>query len=152
MNCAENIGICRVELEEELYDPDEYTKRQLIRKLVYRDSENTFNNCMSEKRRAIPAFKKYSKLAVTRKDTQFIGLDENSKWIIISPITKDDFEEIQKFTKDLFIEFVVSKPTFCNLVRHVLEHGKTKSEESDIINEYKCLIGEFYDIECIGRA
>lgn len=152
LNCAENIGICRVELEEELYDPDEYTKRQLIRKLVYRDSENTFNNCMSEKRRAIPAFKKYSKLAVTRKDTQFIGLDENSKWIIISPITKDDFEEIQKFTKDLFIEFVVSKPTFCNLVRHVLEHGKTKSEESDIINEYKCLIGEFYDIECIGRA
>lgn len=147
LDCKENISICMVELNDKLYTPDIYTKKQLIKNLVYRDSIITFGKSMSIIRKAIPAFKEYSKIAVTLKNLPFIGSDEKSKWKIISPITKGDFEEIRKFTKDAFIEYIVGKPTFNNLVAYVFEHGQMKNEKGDIIDEYKRLIGEFYDGE-----
>ena len=50
-----------------------------------------------------------------------------------------------EYSKEAFIEFIVKKEVFDNLVEYVLENGKEKCSKNQIIEEYKKLIGEYYD-------
>ena len=142
----ENIQIYEVRLDNELYSPDDYTKKQLIQRLVYRNSGINYGNSMNIMRRSIPAFQDYSKLAVEFKKIYFLGVEGKSKWNIISPISLDDFEKIKDFSKASFVKFVMDKQVFENLVNYVFEYAKIKSSKDDIVREYKRLIEEFYDI------
>ena len=150
MDCEKNISIYKVRLDDELYIPDEYTKKQLMQRLVYCDSEITYGNSMNIMRRSIPAFQEYSKLAVTlEKNIFFLGIEGHSKWNIISPISLDDFEKIRNLSKDAFKKFVMDKQAFKNIVDYVVKHGKIKSSKEEIFCEYKRLIEEFYDINLV---
>ena len=147
LECENNIGICIVRTDDELYVPDNYTKKQLIKGLIYRDTGIMCSGSMNIMRRAIPAFEEYSKLAVMLKNVFGIGTDKSSKWKIISPISLDDFEKMHDFSKESFVEYVVTKPIFDNLVDYVVKNGKKQNSKEVIIDTYKKLIREFYDIE-----
>lgn len=146
-NCEENIGICVVKTDDELYTPDSNTKNQLIRRLVYREGDSLYSSSINIMRMSVPAFKEYSKLAVRLDNIFFIGGDKHSKWNIISPISLEDFEKIHDFSKELFIESVITKTVFDNLADYIVKHGKIKNSKQVIVEEYKRLIGEFYDTE-----
>ena len=50
-------------------------------------------------------------------------------------------------SKEHFIEYIVNQKLFSNLVQYVKENGKyPKQDEKVIIEEYKKLIGEYYDL------
>lgn len=98
-------------------------------------------------RRAIPAFNEFSELAVELKDIFFISGAEYSKWKIISPITYEDNKKIKEYSKESFVDYIINKNVFVNLVQYVKKHGKYKEqEESIIIDEYKRLIEEYYKV------
>lgn len=97
-------------------------------------------------RKAIPAFDEFAKLAVEIKNI-FIRGGEFSRWKIISPITFNDNKKINEYSKEHFIEYIVNQKLFSNLVQYVKENGKyPKQDEKVIIEEYKKLIGEYYDL------
>lgn len=141
---TEEFCICKVYLNEELYSPDPEIRKILINELVYQERGVSYpNNCIM--RRAIPAFSTYSKLAVRVERINLIGRKRKSKWNIISPISMEDAKKMGEYSKEAFIEFIVKKEVFDNLVEYVLENGKEKCSKNQIIEEYKKLIGEYYD-------
>lgn len=141
---GEDLGICLPRIDDELYEPDKYTETCLIKNLVH--NGGWFRNGMSNMRRAIPAFAKYSKLAVELKDIYFVSGAEYSKWKIISPISLKDSKKMGELSKEAFVEFILNQTPFNNLVKYVVEHGKIKESEEVIVNEYKRLIADYYSI------
>lgn len=145
---GDNIWLYTARTDDRLYHPDEYTKTTLIRKLVFRNTGVISSNTINKRRRAIPAFEEFSGLAVDLKDIPFIGTEGRSKWNIISPISLEDSEKINEFSKEAFIDFIVTQTVFSNLVDYVVEHGKSESSgEETVISEYKRLIQAYYEIE-----
>lgn len=140
------IGICTVRLDNELYCPTSYTKKHLIQKLVYTNAGNILKNTMYVMRRAIPAFDEFSALAVDLKDILFVGIEEFSKWKIISPISLNDKKIIDQCSKETFVEYIINQEKFEKLILYVTEHGREKSSKEDIIEQYKKLIGDYYNI------
>lgn len=147
LDVEEEIGICVVRTDDELYSPDAYTKQQLIRGLVYRESGITYGSFKNVMRSSIPAFKEYEVLAVKLKNQFLMGGDNHCKWKIISPISLEDFKKIRDFSKDSFIEYIITRPVFSNLLDYVIDNGRTKNSKAVITVAYKKLIDEFYDIE-----
>ena len=98
-------------------------------------------------RSSIPAFKEYEVLAVKLKNQFLMGGDNHCKWKIISPISLEDFKKIRDFSKDSFIEYIITRPVFSNLLDYVIDNGRTKHSKAVITAAYKKLIDEFYDIE-----
>ncbi len=144
---SEILSICTINTNDNLYNPNDFTKKILLRKLVY-DSKckNIYNNNMYIMRRSIPAFEEFSKLAVNLKGVLFIGHEGYSNWNIISPISLNDVDKVAELSKDAFIEYVCSQATFKNIVEYTINHGKIASDETTIRNEYKRLIEAYYDM------
>lgn len=141
-----DLGICMVNLGDDLYQPDEHTRECLIRSLVYRNEGVYLSSGMNVMRRAIPAFEEFAKLAIELKDIFFVSGAEHSKWKVISPITIEDAEKMREYSKESFVEYIVKQGTFLNLVQYVLKHGKYQVEEITIIEEYKRLISVYYEL------
>lgn len=145
LNADERIAICRNLNINELYNPNDYTKSQLISDLVFDEKRDQYYPD-SIMRRSIPAFNEFSKLAVDTRGLYFIGYNDYSKWNIISPISLKDSEKINEFSKEAFVNYIIEQPVFENIVQYVSEHGKEKSSKEVIISEYKRLTERYYDI------
>lgn len=144
LNSDKRIDICKVTNINELYEPDEDTKIKLIKELVFDGKEQRHNSDFIM-RRAISAFKDFSKLAVDIGELHFIGFNTYSRWHIISPISLKNAEKINEFSKEAFVNYVIEQPVFENIVQYVFEHGMEKNSKDVIINEYKRLIECYYD-------
>lgn len=105
-------------------------------------------------RAMIPAMKEYEVLATDGIISRWvigtmIELEQKIPYII-SPISKNDEQERQKCQKEQFIEYITSKPEFDNIVEYVKEHTifpETPPKKDDIVEKYKELIGEYYDLK-----
>lgn len=140
------VTICRVNISDELYVPDNYTRETLIKDLVYNNKKSNLVSGYFINRRSIPAFKEFEKLAVDLSYINFIGYHQYEKWNIISPITLENSLKIKSYPKNVFVDYIINQPLFNNLVQYVEEHGKIKSTKEIIIEEYKRLIGDYYDV------
>lgn len=140
------IELCTVNLDETIYTPDEYTRKQLIRKMVYTKNEDSFE-VVFKTRRSIPAISSYEKIAVELRNIIGIGFEYRSKWNIISPISAEDFEKINSFSESGFVEYITSKKLFDNLVDYTMKYKKEKDVSREIvIKEYEKLIREYYSL------
>lgn len=147
LDVNKKLNICKVNLSNEVYEPDQYSRKRLLENLVYKENEIGYRIGSNIMRRAIPAFNEFSELAVELKDIFFISGAEYSKWKIISPITYEDNKKIKEYSKESFVDYIINKDVFVNLVQYVKKHGKYKEqEESIIIDEYKRLIEEYYKV------
>ena len=93
LRLIKKLMLCTVNLNEEIYEPDEYTRKQLIRKLIYQKVVGLYNSAFKT-RRAIPAFNSYEKIAVELRNIIGIGFDCRSRWKIISPISLESAKKI----------------------------------------------------------
>ncbi len=139
------VAICKVS-NDDLYHPDEYTKKQLIESLVYGNESHYMSNGRFIARRSIPAFDDFSKLAVKLQDIYCLGYNELGKWNIISPISLEDSKKIKGLSKPDYVDYITNQETFEKLVRYVFEHSKDGVNQETIIREYKRLIECYYDI------
>ncbi len=135
-----------VNLTDKLYSPDKNTRKQLIKKLTSNVSKRIQSLSDFTMRRAIVAFKDYENIATKLKDLKFIGLEMTSKWYIISPISLTDKEKLDELSKEAFVDYIISKDIFNNIVEHVLENSKIKNNsKKNIVDCYKKLIAEYYE-------
>ena len=141
------IELCTVNLNREIYEPDKYTRKQLIRKLVYQKVGGLYNSGFKT-RRAIPAIDSYEKIAVELRNIIGIGFDCRSKWKIISPISLEDAKKITDFSEGGFVEYITGRNTFKNLVDYTMENRKEKDtgNREAVIEDYKRLIQEYYNL------
>lgn len=145
LKCKENLEICVAVIDDELLEPDDYTRKQMIKKLVCDESCKVLYNTRNIMRCAIPAFNDYPNLAVTINNIPFISKSDSVKWYIISPISLNDYAKSRELSKDAFMEYIINQITFNNVVDYVFEHGKYHCNKENIINDYKRLINEYYD-------
>lgn len=143
----EDVCICKINLNNDLYSPDQYTKEVLLKKLVHDTLNQKFRSSIYNMRLAIPAFKEYENLATKISNLFFIGVEHFAEWYIISPIAKSDYPKIFEMTEDAFVEYILSKETFVNIIEYVLKNKKIDTtSKDDIIGNYKKLISEYYNI------
>lgn len=141
------VCICKVNISDDLYSPDQHTKEILLRKLVCNTLNQKFRRSIYDMRLAIPAFKEHENLATKIHDLFFIGIEHYAKWYIISPISKLDYPKIFEMTEKAFINYITTKETFNNIIEYVLKHKKNDTTtKEDIITSYKKLICEYYYI------
>lgn len=145
LDTDKQIYICKVSKINKLYEPNDYTKRQLIKELVF-DDKHTIYHSGFMMRRSIPAFNDFSKLAVNIRGMRFIGYNNLGIWNIISPISLKNSEKVNEYAKESFVNYIIEQPIFENIVQYVFEHGMEKNSKNVIINEYKRLIECYYDI------
>ena len=101
LDVNKKLNICKVNLSDEVYEPDQYSRKRLLENLVYKENE--------------------------------IGYRIGSN--------------IMRRAKESFVDYIINKNVFVNLVQYVKKHGKYKEqEESIIIDEYKRLIEEYYKV------
>lgn len=142
-----DVCICKINITNDLYSPDQHTKEILLNKLVYNTLNQRFRASIYNMRFAIPAFKEYENLATKINDLFFIGVEHHAKWYIISPISQLDYPKIFEMTEDAFTKYIISQKTFDNLIEHTLKHNKNdKIEKDSVIESYKKLICEYYNI------
>lgn len=144
-NC-DDILIFTINNSETIYTPENHTKNILLKKLVYNEDIKPIYNNAFIMRRAIPAFNEFSKLAVSLNNIYCLGVEGKSKYKIISPISLNDYEELKCRSKESFIDYIISKETFNNLVDYVVTNSKDSQSKETIIEEYKRLIEQYYDI------
>lgn len=143
----EDVCICKINIGEDLYSPDAYTKEVLITKSVYDTLHQKFRASIYNMRLAIPAFKEYEVLATTLNGLYFIGVENYAKWYIISPISSEDYLKISEMTEIAFVEYIISKRVFKNVVEFVKKNNKNNNVAQDeIIEGYKKFICEYYRI------
>ena len=143
----EDVCICKINVGDELYSPDAYTKEILITKSVYNTLNQKFRASIYNMRLAIPAFKEYEKLATKLKGLYFVGVENYAKWYIISPIASSDYSKIADMSEDAFVEHIVSKVVFENLIKYVLENNKNDAiGKTELVEEYKRFIREYYRV------
>ena len=122
---------------------DKETREFFIKRLSSEITE--FDTFKFRSRCNIPAIKEYEKLSI-------IGdVDGNlqSKVYIISPITFYDGANIHNFTnKEDFINSIIDRADYNNLLDYVYKNTAFKGivTKEDIDNEYKELIGEYFDL------
>ena len=126
-------------------------ERDVKKILISNLYENQGNNMGM--RIKIPAIKEYKLLATDGimpwSINSLIDLEQRMSYII-SPISKIDEQERKNYQKEQFIEYVTSKPEFDNIVEYVKEHtifAEIPPKEEEIIEKYKELIGEYYDLK-----
>lgn len=138
---SDSSTVCKVDIE---------TRKNLLRSLS-EDSRGSHINRMfffSSRRKGIPAIEGYEKIAFSYEKTpvryMWGGLAPTT--YIISPILSD--EKRIRYPKDEFISLITTTPEFHNLVNYVLEHraDPTPCTEEDIIETYKRLLSEYYDV------
>lgn len=142
-----DLCVHKVNISDDLYYPDEYTKEKLIKNLTHVSINGVYFPSMFTMRKAIHAFSDYANIATDISKLPFIGCDRKAKWHIISPISFSDINKISDMSKDSFIDYIIGKEVFSNLVDHVFENRKNKIiTKSEIIACYKELIAEYYKI------
>lgn len=147
LNVQEPVTIVhKISQKNILYSPDSYTQKQLIKKLVYKETGVYSAGNMYIMRAAIPAFKKYEHLAVDIQNLSHIAIVKNSDLYIISPITFNDEKERQKHSLESFKNYIINQPVFNDIVDYVNENCKFKTDRETIIQDYERLIGEYYDL------
>lgn len=140
------VCIKTANISDDLYSPDKYTRKKLIKNLVYTDNDMQTSS-MYIMRRAIHAFNEYKNLATKIEKVFFIGGDRSAKWYIISPISLNDAHKMKELSKEAFVDYITHNKLFDNIVAHVLKNAKNKNASKEIIiEEYKKLICEYYDI------
>lgn len=140
------VCIKTANISDDLYSPDEYTRKKLIKNLVYTDNDMQISS-MYIMRRAIHAFNEYKNLATKIEKVFFLGGDRSAKWYIISPISLNDAHKIKELSKEAFVDYITHNELFDNIVAHVLKNAKNKNASKEtIIEAYKKLICEYYDI------
>lgn len=106
-------------------------------------------------RYCILAFKEYEILAVkflnlTKVSRNIIGsgIINDKSWVIISPFNIKESYEVFKKNKEEFLKLIMNSDSFCRIVDYVKDNSIKKDtiNKKDIINKYKKLIEEFYDI------
>ena len=141
------VCICKINITNDLYSPDQYTKEVLLKKLVHDTLNQKYRASIYNMRFAIPAFKEYENLATKIYNLLFIGVEHYAKWYIISPISKLDYPKIFEMTEDMFVQYIISQETFNNIIEHILKHRRNKqTTREDIIENYKKIIREYYNI------
>ena len=127
---------------------DDITKRYIIKKLASKNNKSLYHRIgESSMRYFIPAIEEYSILAVNSVPFRISG-DFYNTTKIISPVTREDAETIEQYVKkDLFIESIVKRNDYRELLSYTFEHQKEKDKYiiEEIDNKYKKLIGEYYD-------
>ncbi len=143
----EDVSVCKVNTEEELYSPDLYTKEVLLMKSVSNSLNQKFRASIYNMRLAIPAFKEYEVLATKLNDLYFVGVEINAKWYIISPIASSDYGKLFEMSEDTFVEYIISKNIFNNIVEYVQKNNKNSIvTKSEIIEGYKRFTREYYQV------
>lgn len=141
------ICIRTANVSDELYSPDEYTRKKLIKNLVHTEIKGVQTSSMYIMRRAIHAFSEYKNLATKLEKVFFLGGDRSAQWYIISPISLNDAPKVKELSKEAFADYIMNKDLFGNIVLYVLKNAKDKNISKEIIlKEYKRLIFEYYDI------
>ncbi len=80
-------------------------------------------------------------------DLYFVGVEIYAKWYIISPIASSDYAKLFEMSEDSFVEYIISKDVFKNMVEHVKKNNKNRTVTQDeIIEGYKRFIREYYSI------
>lgn len=143
----EEVCICKINIDDELYWPDSNSKKILLKKMVHDTLNQKYRASIYSMRMAIPAFNEYENIATKINGLYFIGVENYAKWYIISPISKADFSKIFEITEDTFVDYITSKDVFKNIVEYVYKNKKKTTVTKDtIIETYKKLIREYYTI------
>lgn len=108
---------------------------------------NIYSSKVRAKRYAIPAISEYSNIAIHTMPCAIEHPSVLCYWII-SPFVREDEDARSQLSRNDFIERVTSSETFPHLVTYVKEHSIQKEgvSEDRIIDSYKKLLGEYYDI------
>lgn len=140
----EDVCICKINFGEKLYSPDAYTKKVLMTKSVYNTLHQKFRSSIYNMRLAIPAFKEYEMLATSLNGLSCVGVENYAKWYIISPIAMADYSKIAEMPEDMFVEYIISRDPFKNMIEHVRKYNKnTTVSQEEIIEGYKRFILEY---------
>ncbi len=103
------------------------------------------------RRYAIPALEKYRDLAV---DGISYGFEKpHGHYLcayIIAPFAREVAEKRDGMSQEAFCELVLSSSTFSRLVDYVREHSihKYKISQNQIIDSYRALIQDYYNVFC----
>ena len=100
------------------------------------------------KRYAIPAFQEYAILAVDEVPYGVAHQSEYRHYYIIAPFIREDVGTLIDLSKAGFVEQIITAKTFSKVVDYVLQHSiqKESASQTAIINAYKRLIEEYYDV------
>ncbi|HAT4104394.1 TPA: hypothetical protein I9Z31_001806 [Clostridium perfringens] len=125
------------------------TKRYIIKSLVL-DKKNLkkLKHGQNSIRCSIPAIDGYEKLALTKTYYRIYG-EHNSRFRIISPITKSDSENLNRFNnKESFINSIIKRVDYTNLLDFTFKHqtSKNKVGKKELSKLYQKLIGEFFEL------
>lgn len=103
------------------------------------------NSFYNTKRKYIPAFNEYSKLA-TNRQFGLSGLDIKTVRLIIFPISKDEYNDIQLMNKEEFILKITSDNKFKNLCQYISKNSAFCKEITveEVEQEYIKLLDEIY--------
>lgn len=151
INSDKKIFIYTIDINNvsEKVDTDYETKKYIIDELAIDESEKRdyINFGRNEVRCSIPVIEGYEDLAININFYRIYG-KHNTRFRIISPITKYDRAEINNFgNKEIFINHIVKRDDYKNLVQLTYNHqvSETKNSESTISTLYQKLIGEFFE-------
>lgn len=130
---------------------NDITKKYIIKKLAsIGDKSHSRSWGTSLMRCSIPAIEEYSLLAVNYVPSRIYNeFNSNNIVEIISPITKDDAEQIKQYNdENLFMESIVKRNDYRNLCEHTFKYQKQKDRytREEIDKKYRELIIEYYDI------
>jgi len=125
------------------------TRRLIIKSMVsnYLGKENIFFNSFGI-RRGIVSISDYVGISSKINWAGATRYNLGNHYYIISPITKMDFAQMAGLSKEKFIENIIHRDDFKNLVGMILENRTeyTFTTEKEIIDKYIELIAEYYDI------
>lgn len=112
------------------------------------DYNSYYSQKYKAKRYAIPAFQEYAVLAVDEVPYGVAHPNQYRHYYIIAPFIREDVETLTDLSKAGFVEQIVAAKTFSKIVDYVLQHSiqKESASQTSIINAYKRLIEEYYDV------
>lgn len=73
---------------------------------------------------------------------------EHRHYYIIAPFIREDVALLTELSKAGFVERIITAQTFFKVVDYVLQHSiqKESASQTSIVNAYKRLIEEYYDV------
>ncbi|MDK0734009.1 ATP-binding protein [Clostridium perfringens] len=130
----------KVDIETKIY----FIKNLVINKKNLKKLKHGQNSI----RCSIPAIDGYEKLALNKIYYRIYG-EHNSRFRIISPITKRDSENLNRFNdKDSFINSIIERVDYNNLLDSTFRYQVSKDKlcKKELSKLYEKLIGEFFEL------
>lgn len=109
--------------------------------------KNEKKELFAQARISIPAFKIYEKISTLESRFPWVegdcfgGIDS-----IISPFLNSDLENMKRMSCEYFIDGIVNRDDFKRLVEYIMERQESKTKKEDIVELYKKLIKECYNL------